>query len=276
MSRMFLVCGVAACASLAVLLVATGTARATDLLVDRGLPSVGVNDPNWGVRNNIDWADLDPKDPAGVPPQLLGDDFTLPAAEGPVTITDIRVWINGYGSMQFSDMYNSISLMVGTPTNLTTTLTNPIVSPGLYGDGQNYYLSAGTSGTHNLLWQLDFATNITVPGGTQFGFAIDPDGKLIPGGPAPGGESYYVAFPAETRTTALGPNSSADGLMADYNTDGTRADQWDSGPPFWDYSADVNVQVFGVPEPGTFTLLVTAAFGLGGAIGLRRKLAAKG
>jgi hypothetical protein len=235
------------------------------LLVDRGLTSLGANSATGG-RTNVAWAYGDPKEPGWEPGWILGDDFTLPTQSNSYTISDIRIWIKGYRTTAYSDMFNSVSLMLGTSLDspLTKLNINPTVTPAIYPDGQIY------SGISNL-YALDFAVNFTAAGGTKYFFGVLPDAKAIPNGPGSQGEIYYKLFIHSTATTALtGVNSGTDSLLLALLADGT-FDSSFSATEYGGPAADFNVQVFGTPEPSGLALL--AAGGLTGLIGiwLRRR-----
>ncbi len=130
--------------ALAAVFVAASAAQATtQLLVDRGLTSNGVNNTDWGLRSNIAEGNYDPKDSLADPtdygpPGLEGDDFTLPSAGGQAyRITDVRVWVMAYGHTAYNDMFNSMTLLLGpSGSTLATVPVVPTVTQVTYPGGQ--------------------------------------------------------------------------------------------------------------------------------------------
>jgi hypothetical protein len=237
-----------------------------DVLVDRGLPSTGVfatdgsGNVDWPHRSNIGTGDYDAKDPInatnGWRPEVPGDDFTLPATASSYHMTDLRLWLSPNGTTSFSNMFNSVSLMLGQGTGATATLSVLAVTPSVS--------SVTFPGTSYPLWQLDYPLDLTAPGGTGYSFAVYADGKACnnAGG---NGESNYIAFADCTMRGYSGgyPNDSSDGYVKDFYLDGTFADKY-TFPEVWGgvRAGDISVQVFGtaVPEPSTLALV-----GLGAA-----------
>jgi hypothetical protein len=248
----------------AVLAALVGLAAQTalaDLLVDRGLPSTGVfatnsaGEVDWSHRSNISAGDYDAKDPFYVTnslPRLVpGDDFTLPTTANSYHLTGLRVWLTPNGTASFSDMFNSVSLMLGQGTgsgaHLSLLGTAPTVS------------SVTFPGTSYPLWQLDYSLDLTAPSGTGYSFALYANGKPC-NNVSGNGESYYIAF---ANCTMVGyssgyPHDSSDGYVKDFYLDGTLADRY-TFPDVWGgvRAGDVNVQVYGtaIPEPCTLGLL---------------------
>ncbi len=238
------------------------------LLVDRGLTSVGVNRTVWTERSNISWATYDPKDPIFVgiqPPDVSADDFTLPTAEATYRVTNIRIFLKGYGQTAFSDMFNGVSLMLGTSisTPLTTLSVVPTVMQIHYPGGENYGTPPGSD-----LYALDYGVDFTAAGGTKYYVGILPDGKAIPGGTGSNGETYYICWPLDTRRDVLtGYNPGADGILHMFYANGTYEgflnfndnSYWGQWAPYG--GCDMNIQVSGVavPEPGSVLLCTCAA-----------------
>lgn len=258
----------------AVLTLATQTALA-DLLMDRGLPSTGVyaggSTPNWSQRSNISTGDYDSKDPlwpanpSWGPPEVFGDDFTLPTAASFYQVTDVRVWLDpNNGAASYGAAFNNVSLMLGQGTGTSVNLSLASSTPT--------ETDVTFPGTSYPLWQLDYAVNFTAAGGSGYSFAINPDGK--PCNNASGnGESYFIAFLDCTMQgySSGYPNDSADGYVKDFFLNGTFCDTYTFPNVFSVVRAgDVSVQVFGapVPEPSTIGLVVV---GLLGALTIRRR-----
>ena len=150
-----------------------------------------------------------------MPLTVPGDDFTLPAAASSYQVTDVRIWLEGYGSTPFSDMFNSVSLMLGQGNgSLSKLAVTPTVTAVTF--------PGGVSGSDQL-WQLDYSVDVTAAGGAKYSFAIYPDAKAVPSPPGTNNETYYIAFLDATRTgySSGYPNDSSDSLVKEYNLDGT-------------------------------------------------------
>ena len=207
------------------------TNHADPLLVDRGLPSVGVyaggTNPNWSLRSNIGDGDFDAQDPIWVnnnygPPELAGDTFTLPTS---AYVTDVRLWLDpNNGAASYAAAFQSVSLMLGSntpnpafswsyqpggawnggsfPANGPLPLSSSSMSllPGAPTETDVTYPGAPVNpntGLPYMLWQLDFPVNQTLAAG-NYSFAIDPVAYACPYNISGNGESYYIAFLDET------------------------------------------------------------------------------
>jgi hypothetical protein len=239
-----------------------------DLLVDRGLPSTGVfatdgsGNVDWTHRSNISTGDYDAKDPIystlGSPRLVPGDDFTLAATAASYHLTGLRVWLSPNGTTGFSDMFNSVSLMLGQGTGSAATLSLLAATPTVS--------SVTFPGTSYPLWQLDYPLDLTSPGGTGYSFALYANGKPCTNASG-NGESYYIAFEDCTMVgySSGYPHDSSDGYVKDFNLDGTFADRW-TFPDVWGgvRAGDVSVQVYGtpIPEPCTLGLVGVGAAAL--------------
>jgi autotransporter-associated beta strand protein len=262
MKSSYLSVGVCLLVIFSCLLVTAGVAQAAVYLVDRGLPTYGVyavtgtGDVDWANRTNIGNGNYDSKDPiwAANPswgaPELSGDDFTLPVgnlgtADPNFHVTDIRMWIRGSATTSFSQEFNNISLMVGPKGGPLTDLNlTPTVTAVHYPNGQS---------PSSVLWQLDYAVNLTGTSGQQFSYAIVPNGKAS-GGAQGYGEAYYMAFMDAVMTAAqTGHNPSGDGYVGDFFTDGTFCDTF-TFPAVWGgvRAGDFDVQVLGTHSGTTY------------------------
>ena len=260
----------------ACLLVAASFAQATTLLVDRGLPTYGVytgtDYSTWATQNNFQVGELDSKAPDGGS-DFLGDDFTLPATGDGYHVTNIRMWILGSSTVSYSDKYNNVGLMLGPKGGPLTPVPGivPTVTTVGFADG------SGTTpgGKYATLWQLDYAVDFTAAPGSQYSYALTPDGKAANGNQ--GSHAYYIAYlESTTLRSQNGFNPGGDASIDEFLTNGqlddtARFGDWYGGVPNGDFS----VQVMGeaVPEPITMSLVGMGIFGLGGYIRRRAKAA---
>ena len=235
-------------ACLVVLVVAGATSMTfADFLVDRGLPTANLNNVAGADRSNVAWAD---------PPLLEGDKFTLPAALDSYHIDTIRVWVVGKGTFEqmFSDMSLYLNQGPSASGTLESTSSSFVATPVTYADGSAYQ---ATTGSFRNIYQVDFAVDITAPGGTTFNFAVNAtmaDPTNYP----------YLFLHASNAALSGSPQDGADNVMSEWNADGSFNNTWDSSGNGWDKSSDINVQV--IPEPATMSLLVAGGLAL-----LRRK-----
>jgi hypothetical protein len=213
-----------------VVMILTGAASMgfASILVDRGLPVYNQEAPNlnWAAganRSNVFWADSDTT-------LMMGDDFTLPTSAASYHIDTIRVWISGDDS--------SVSLYLGTTGNLSLASTSYTQTSVTYSNGETYQ---GNSGAFRNIYQLDFAVDITASGGTEFNFAIAGDDTFLH---------------ASNAALSNSPQEGSDNWVHAWTiADGAWNYDWQSTNGGWDKDSDFNVQVLGIPEPATITLL---------------------
>jgi hypothetical protein len=241
------------CAVVVMILAISGAAQAATL-VDRGLPTANLNNAAGANRSNVSWVDPDAA-------LMMGDDFTLPTDASLYHIDNIRTWIVGYDATPFSDMFNSVSLYLGTTGSFSLASSSPAVTSVSYSDATTYQGSGG--GYHNI-YQLDFAVDITASGGTLFDFALVGDGKHDPNEEyiSYGRTDYLTFIHASNKDLSGSPQEGSDDVVYAWNiSDGSLNYSYNSGTDGgWDKGSDFNVQVEGtvVPEPGTLVLLSLA------------------
>lgn len=223
-----------------------GVAQAV-LLVDRGLPTTNLNNAAGSNRSNVAWADTDPSS------YMYGDDFTLPNAASAYHIDTIRVWLVGYDGVSVDDMFNSLSLHLGTTASVSLASSSPTATPVQYVGGLDYQSS---SGALKQIYQLDFPVSINASGGQTISFALQGVGKDDPS------DTYaddYLAFLHASNAALSGsPQEGSDDTLWSWNVgDGSLDTSWDSNGNGWDKSSDFNVQVEGVavPEPASIALI---------------------
>jgi len=219
--------------------------RATqaDLLVDRGLPTTYLNDPN-GNASNTSLAETEPT--------IVGDTFSIGNAGQNFYLDSIRVWVVGDAPAATTLYGGYVSNgSAGLSQISTTILSDTVVT---YAGGAVYYDGAYP------IHQVDFQVDAFVNGGQGFYFFVD--------GNDPSDSPYLHA----SNAFLSGSNQDgADNLFWIYNTSTGSLMSESAAFGYWDKPADIDVQVFGtqVPEPSALFLF---GFGLlAGAATARRR-----
>lgn len=227
-------------------------------IVDRGLPTVNLNE-NAGVsRANVSWAEPDLQ-------YFDGDDFTVPALQsGFWRIDTIRTWFVGYNANNNADLrddtflgdfYKTLSLYVGPVGGTLSRValadfvagSDSTANPSVVATRVQYNGGVGAeldyqSGSHWTIVQLDFNNlNLSFTGGTQVQFGVHTDQGVA------GGD--FVFSHASNAALSGAPQDQADGLLRVFQLNkhlntATLSSTWDSSTIGWDKSSDINVQVF--------------------------------
>lgn len=209
-------------------------------MVDRSLPTDGVNASTTASRTNIRWADSDPN-------VFYGDDFTLPA--GQWTIDKVRVWaiptVPGYSSYYLGDHFSTIRLYfkqndfllweVGGMVVGSNVTSNPHIkiTPITYSNGQAYLRADGGL---DQVWQIDFSNvRWNVTGGVSNTIVFGVSG--IP-------RIDRLWFNAASSGIATGDGHLRRMDLNTYTIDATPVDPsgWFGGK-----GSDINVQVYAHP-----------------------------
>lgn len=240
---------VAAACILALAGVCSSAAFASALLFDRGLPTANLNNAAGASRSNVAWAD-------NVATTVsIGDNFTLTGAS---TVNDIRVWVI---SSSANLAANAFQLSLGTDAGAATVVSNISSSTSVvsttYIDGSQYQ---GSSGRYLNIYQVDFGSLALALGAGTYAFGVS--GVTDPG--------YAPALTTPFLSASNGPLSGStqmgdDGVVYGFTAAG--AMDVANGYPWnsiggWDKTSDINVQVFGVPEPTSMALVGIALFGV--------------
>lgn len=237
-------------AAVALVSLAWVTGANAALLVDRGLPTINLNNSAGANRSNVAWTET------GYSPAnywMVGDTFANTSSK--IWFIDtIRLWTVGatsaaalWGGIDGS----SIGLVSGSGT----------ISNAAYADSSTYQ---GYSGTYRDMHQVDFAVDIALAAGQTYDFFLDGTGG-----------DYGVPFVHASNAALSGsPQVGANDSLLEANVVGgsvASVDAWTSLGNGWDKGSDVNVQAFGsVPEPATYAMLIPG-LGLLGFMGRRRK-----
>ena len=227
-----------------ILILFCGVALHADIVFDRGLPTININDAAGADRSNVSWAF--PSSWGGYN-WAVGDDFTL-AGSGTYDVTDLRVWIVSDNAPSDLILFLGNDLDAAAVTPSSTTITQVT-----YAGGATYQ---GQSGNYIPIYQVDFSLNWLVQGSQTYTFFVG------------GGNGSYSPFLHSSNAARSGSTQQgADNLLGYLAYDNSDVVQgigpWDSNGDGWDKSSDVNVQVF-APEPSIITMLgcFAGAFGL--------------
>lgn len=240
-------------------------AFAETMVVDRGLPTINLNNAAGANRANVSWAftEYTPSDY-----WLVGDTFQNTSAQT-WDITKIQLWSTG--DTATADLWGGVANSTGVPTSTIGIVSGAPSSMTSvhYADGSLYQ---GSGGGYSAINQIDFAVNIALAPGQTYDFFLDGTGN---GELDQNGNPIVVPFSHASNAALSGsPQDGSDNLMLYAEVVGGVLDpasvgQWDSNGGGWDKSSDVNVQVF-VPDGGTTLMLLGSS--LAGLAWLRRKV----
>ena len=231
------------------------------MIVDRGLPTLNLNNAADASRANVAWGETDLS-------LFDGDDFTVPS--GSWRIDTIRMWFVGYGADNDANLtddtflgdqsFGNLSLYVGavggplnrvsqasfaTPGSDATSNPNVVATRVQYNGGVGSelefdYGNAGPAGSHLTIVQLEFKNlNLYFAGGDQVQFGMQTDGD-------------YTLSHASNADLSGSPQDQADDLYSMFKLSegpatATFVKTVDSNVTGWDKSSDINVQVFATP-----------------------------
>ncbi len=245
------------------------------LLVDRGLPSGNLNAAAGADRSNwsVGYGTSSFSNPEGGDFYYsMADSFSVgdPFAGADVNITGIRLWVveyvTGFGSFDYTSS-SSYKLLLGNQFALAPVTASLSVSSVLYENGTNYQTP---SGIYRELIQLDFVVNETVSANSTLfvGLAGSQQGGAYIN---PYAHASNAGLSESTQDGADGITRIFVGASTNLNT-WSSYDGWEVHPEtgFSDKPADMNMQVFVVPEPTSILIVVLGSLLLTLVSGRRR------
>ena len=220
----------------------------SELVVDRGLPKINLNNASGPVRSNVRWAWHDKG--------FLGDDFKIGAPGERWVIDTIRTWtVPGTGAHRPShlgDAYQDVRLYFGSAKKDLTPVAAGSLAEG--GDAtenpniqvmeatQNGEISYDDVGTSLRIWQIEFrGLGLAVNGGETYRFGVWGLGREIPG---EDGKRYMFYNHASNAALSGKAQDGADGAMLLFEGSGRFQQTFQAKGNGWDKDADINVQVF--------------------------------
>jgi len=221
-----------------------------ELVVDRGLPQINLNNSSGTVRSNVRWGWYDQG--------FLGDSFTVGSPGERWVIDSIRTWTvpgDAKGQpTQLGDYYQDVRLYFGKSGDVTP-LAAAALAPGSSETGNpNIRISEAAQngaplyddfGTNLRVWQVEFSNlNLVVDGGTTYRFGVWGIGRPIGGND---NQSYPWFNHASNAGLSGSPQATADGSMLMFDGGGRFQGTFQSQGSGWDKPADINVQVFAHP-----------------------------
>ncbi len=214
-----------------------------DLLFDRGLPTINLNNAAGASRSNVTWAETEA---TAANYWLVGDQFTLSGTQS-YRVDTIRLW---------STSADNLSLWFGTAGGTISQLSvAPTVTAVTYANGQSYQ---GGSGTYRNLYQVDFNVNMVLTGGTTYQFFLD--------GNQSGGIVQAYVHSSNAALSGSTQQGADNQLLALNIVSGAALtpEYWTSLGNGWDKASDANIQVYGstVPVPGALLLFAPGLAGL--------------
>ncbi len=249
-------------ALLIVMLLGLAGAASADLLFDRGLPAININNAAGTARSNVTWASTEDGG-------FTGDDFVIGTAGQTYKIDSITVWGAQFDPLSldidnialYVSKYDDPLALVSSGSVTGNTNSNPSIAHTYvsYPDGTDVY--EGNGGVLYPICQTTFSgLDMLVEGGVKYKFGVI-------------GDKYLWWSHASNADLSGSPQDGADNLYLEFNlNDLSQIIVWDSNGDGWDKSSDINIQISGeqvppVPEPMSIFLGI---MGLGSIAGFKR------
>jgi hypothetical protein len=219
------------------------------LVVDRGLPQVNLNNTSGDSRANVRWS--------GDGNGFVGDDFTIGAPGETWVIDAIRTWavpqITTTSTKHLGDLYQDVRLYFGTAGNALTPVASGLLSEGSdQPDNTAIHITDTTAagaipyddfGKNLRVYEIHFShLNRVVQGGIRYGFGVFGMGRAIPDNQD--GKIYLWFNLASNAQLSANQQDGADGVLLLYDGAGKSEGTFDSNGKQWNKSSDMNVQVF--------------------------------
>ncbi len=234
----------------------TAQRASATLLIDRGLPTINLNNAAGSDRSNVSWSDGGGDGTYW----LVGDDFTNTSSLT-YNITDIRVWTTGH-SLTDPTLFGGLA---GTDLNVVSIGSASVDFNATYADGSTYQLP---NNNYIPIQQIDFTVNIALGAGQTYDF--------FPNASSTYGENFIFVAASNAALSGSHQNGAdnyiRDGLVSSGTISADSIDFFNTDAPgVWDKSSDINVQVFGtVPDAASTLSLLGLAFS--SLLLLRRKI----
>ena len=221
----------------------------SELVVDRGLPRINLNNASGSVRSNVRWGDIEER--------FLGDDFTIGAPGERWVIDAIRTWAvpgtAAHHPAHLGDAFHDVRLyFAGAKKDMTPVAAGAFTEGSDEADNPNVAISEATQngvityddfGASLRIWQVEFrGLNLAVNGGESLRFGVWGLGREIPG--AEDGRKYVWYNHASNASLSGARQDGADGAMLIFDGTGRFREKFQARGNGWDKDADINVQVF--------------------------------
>jgi len=221
----------------------------SEVVVDRGLPKINLNNASGSARSNVRWGDTQER--------FLGDEFTVGAPGERWVIDAIRTWTvpgtAAHHPARLGDAFQDVRLYFGsTKKDLTPIAAGAFTEGADATDNENIQVSEATQdgnltyddfGTSLRIWQVEFrGLNQVVNGGETYRFGVWGLGREIPGGES--GQQYIWYNHASNAALSGSKQDGADGTMLIFDGTGRFTERFKGTGNGWDKESDINVQVF--------------------------------
>ena len=219
------------------------------LVVDRGLPQVNLNNTSGDSRANVRWS--------GDGNGFVGDDFTIGAPGETWVIDAIRTWavpqITTTSTKHLGDLYQDVRLYFGMAGNALTPVVSGLLSEGSdQPDNAAIRITDATAagaipyddfGKDLRVYEIQFShLNRVVQGGVKYGFGVFGMGRPIPNNQD--GKVHPWFNLASNAQLSANQQDGADGVLLLFDGGGKSEGTFDSSGKQWNKSSDMNVQVF--------------------------------